>query len=659
MAKPMLMPRSGHQGQCLGTVISLPLCSSSRRGAQQQVHALPLSPSILTPLGIGWSLLVHLLAGPVIALAVMSWVRAVIDARAKTERPKVYASATGFNTWVLDRCPILKELYKPTPFLSEGHCESIFANRYMGAPKLSYSREFLHMADGGIVTLDWELDDSLPPTAPLLLMLPGLTQGSESSYICWAVESARRSGIRAVVFNSRGTADSPVTTPQLYSGCYTGDLSAVVTHISKKFPKLLLMAAGWSMGANILVRYLGEKGDGSPIKAAVSLCNPFHLTTTRKYFSTTFSLIYNWGLALAFKSIMAKHEHVWNNAKAVQALGGRSRSTCGGDGGDGIQLKSSQAGECVELCKEWDSVEQYYEQGSSRLSIPDVKVPLLCVQALNDPVSIKDSIPYEAISQNPDCTLVTTKTGGHLGWFAGEGAPWGPRWTDRLVMQWLQSVIQEWEAPGGASEAMKQKSQLSSALKSFPTPEFYEKMKASQKKAKWRDAFDVVMGKKHGEDHVFFRCRSCGIATLEPTNPSQLFSTLCHTGGGCMKSAGSPMSVSNKKTAPTSGAASSTLAGYTVPLAQKNEAIMNLSRFFFKRFVPTYQIEDPDLKKAFSTLGVEPSRKYLNSTLLETEFKHVKNQAEEAMQKTRFFTISSDGWKSKRMEGGQLHSLAV
>lgn len=67
----------------------------------------------------------------------------------------------------------------------------------------------------------------LPADAPVLILLPGLTGGSGDSYIVYAVQSARASGIRAVVFNSRGTADSPVLTPQFYSASFTEDTRCV------------------------------------------------------------------------------------------------------------------------------------------------------------------------------------------------------------------------------------------------------------------------------------------------------------------------------------------------------------------------------------------------------------------------------------------------
>lgn len=47
---------------------------------------------------------------------------------------------------------------------------------------------------------------------------------------------------------------------QLFSASFTGDMREVVAHVATSYPKANLYAIGWSMGANILVRYLGEVG---------------------------------------------------------------------------------------------------------------------------------------------------------------------------------------------------------------------------------------------------------------------------------------------------------------------------------------------------------------------------------------------------------------
>lgn len=45
---------------------------------------------------------------------------------------------------------------------------------------------------------------------------------------------------------------------QFYSASFLGDLREVVAHVATRYPKANLYAVGWSLGANILVRYLGQ-----------------------------------------------------------------------------------------------------------------------------------------------------------------------------------------------------------------------------------------------------------------------------------------------------------------------------------------------------------------------------------------------------------------
>jgi predicted alpha/beta-fold hydrolase len=53
----------------------------------------------------------------------------------------------------------------------------------------------------------------------------------------------------------------------------------VVKMVQERYPSSELLAAGWSLGGNILVRYVGEEGDQCPISAAASLCNPLDLVS--------------------------------------------------------------------------------------------------------------------------------------------------------------------------------------------------------------------------------------------------------------------------------------------------------------------------------------------------------------------------------------------
>ena len=212
----------------------------------------------------------------------------------KTLTPRLVSQPNAWNKAIRTLCPYLTTPYNLPYVLNNGHVETILAALLRRKPHLLYDRELLHMPDGGVVALDTEdLPEAqkLPPTAPVLLLLPGLTGGSEDSYVQHAVVHARRAGIRAVVFNSRGTSDSPVTTAQFYSASFTEDLRCVVAHVASTLPPgVPLFAAGWSLGANILTRYLGEEGEQTPLAAAVAMCNPFNLVGFLSGFLFCFTL---------------------------------------------------------------------------------------------------------------------------------------------------------------------------------------------------------------------------------------------------------------------------------------------------------------------------------------------------------------------------------
>lgn len=89
------------------------------------------------------------------------------------------------------------------------------------------------------------------------------------------------------------------------------------------------------------------------------------------------------------------------------------------------------------------SVDDYYSNSSSSDSIKNVSIPLLCIQADNDPIAPSRGIPREDIKANPNCLLIVTPEGGHLGWVAGDEAPFGCPWTDPIVMEFLEHVHNE------------------------------------------------------------------------------------------------------------------------------------------------------------------------------------------------------------------------
>lgn len=323
--------------------------------------------------------------------------------------------------------------YKPFPIIGwNRHLETIFAAFFRTVPEVKYRRECLRTQDNGTIALDWVYGDhrSLPSDSPILILLPGLTGGSQDSYVKHMLAKAKSKGWRVVVFNSRGCANSPVTTPQLQTASFTADTCHVVDHVSSRYPIASIYAVGWSLGGNILVNYLGREHHRCSLSGAVSLCNPFNLVIAdenlRKGFNNIYDRALRGGLSRTFDKHASLFEEMHDEYNVQEGLNPRT------------VREYDEAITRVSLG--YKSVDEYYSNSCSCHVVQHVRIPLLCIQAANDPIAPIEATPYSDIKDNSNCMLIVTPQGGHLGWVAGDDAPFGAPWTDNVVIEFLEHL---------------------------------------------------------------------------------------------------------------------------------------------------------------------------------------------------------------------------
>jgi len=63
----------------------------------------------------------------------------------------------------------------------------------------------------------------------------------------------------------------PLTSGQFYSAGYTDDLRTSLIYIKNKFPNAPLLGVGFSLGANVITRYVAEEKDDCLLSAACAL----------------------------------------------------------------------------------------------------------------------------------------------------------------------------------------------------------------------------------------------------------------------------------------------------------------------------------------------------------------------------------------------------
>ena len=275
----------------------------------------------------------------------------------------------------------------------------------------------------------------LPDDAPVLMLMSGIAGGSHDKYLKHFLRRAHNAGYRCVAFNCRGTSDSPLTTPQFYSASFTGDVRAVVDELAMRWPGAPLFAVGWSLGANILTNFLGEEGKSAKLAGAVAMCNPFDLNACDNALQEGFfGAVYSRSMAANMRKLFAPHAHLFAGLPNYDRTLVESAKTVR-DFDEAV----------TRVTFGFPSVDAYYDASSSRRLIGDVKVPLLVVQAKDDPIAVKSAVPRDVIRNAADANviLVETESGGHLGWSAGEEAPFGAPWPDIGAMQFIEAVRAE------------------------------------------------------------------------------------------------------------------------------------------------------------------------------------------------------------------------
>mmetsp|Transcript_23268 Transcript_23268/g.26676 ORF Transcript_23268/g.26676 Transcript_23268/m.26676 type:complete len:114 (+) Transcript_23268:357-698(+) len=110
----------------------------------------------------------------------------------------------------------------------------------------------------------------LPDNAKgIVIIVPGICEDGNAPYVINSVKASLENGYSAVVVNHRGCAQTKLLTPTTYHGGSSFDTKHAIEFIQNKFPETPLYGISFSLGSNILTRYLGEEGENSKLSGAV------------------------------------------------------------------------------------------------------------------------------------------------------------------------------------------------------------------------------------------------------------------------------------------------------------------------------------------------------------------------------------------------------
>ena len=316
-----------------------------------------------------------------------------------------------------------------TPFRAPVWARNPHAQTVLGALQdraggEALTRERVTLPDGDFLDLDW-LTPS-PRTGPTVLILHGLEGSSRSPYITRLLRHCRGAGWRAVVMHFRGCSGEPNRLPRGYHAGETQDLQAIVDLLTRRHPEGVC-AVGYSLGGSVLLKWLGERGEQAPLKAAAAVSVPFELASAARRLDSGPSRLYQWVLLRWLRRSLARK---------VRARGGDVRFL--------KALRDFRAfdGAVTAPLHGFRDADDYYRRASCRPYLRYISVPTLLVQAEDDPFLMPGSTPTAGELASA-VRLELYAQGGHVGFIAG-GTPWAPRfWLDDRLGAFLGPYMHE------------------------------------------------------------------------------------------------------------------------------------------------------------------------------------------------------------------------
>ena len=288
------------------------------------------------------------------------------------------------------------------------------------------NRLILPMADGSGDTLSALLEQPKQrpsATRPLIVIVHGLAGAEDSAYMQASAAHWLSRNHSVLRINLRGAGPSRESCRFRYHAGRTRDLDDALTALRENAPETCsggIVLVGFSLGGNMLLKFLAEFPETPGIRAAASVSAPIDLSAGSRRLHSRRNFFYQRSLlrGLQEESLGGKAEVSESHRQAILA----ARSIYEFD--DAF----------VAPCNGFADAEDYYARSSALGFLEGIRTPTLLIHAFNDPWIPSSSYSGYDWKKNPKVQPCLVAGGGHVGFHCrGLRGAWHDHAIERFV----------------------------------------------------------------------------------------------------------------------------------------------------------------------------------------------------------------------------------
>ncbi|XP_017768841.1 PREDICTED: abhydrolase domain-containing protein 2 [Nicrophorus vespilloides] len=371
----------------------------------------------------------------------------MLNVHSQPQLPFVCCADRSLLETVQKIAPLITEPYIPTRLWGfSGHIQTIL-HSIVGRVRCPWpigERVYLTLNDESTVTYDlYQPLGAIAEDDITVAIVPGIGNTSESVYIRTFVHWAQCHGYRCAVLNHVGALRSvPVTAPRIFSYGHTNDFHEMLTNLLTKHPNTHLICVGFSLGGNLVTKYMGEKDRerSSQIIGAISVCQGYNAIKGTQFLLNwqNFRRFYLYIMTENMKGIILRHRNILlaDDVKNRHHL---------------VEREIMSAATLPELddaytkkMHNFRTITDLYKWSSSINYLDNIKSPMFFINARDDPIVHEELLePIKKFAgSHKNVMYLEVAHGGHLGFYEGGLIYPNPvTWLDRALVALIGSLV--------------------------------------------------------------------------------------------------------------------------------------------------------------------------------------------------------------------------